>query len=226
LTSFSLRIESAWIASAWIALGLAAPALGQGTWYAERLSSGDSPVRVEHLWSKADRLRAETVFLGHPIVTIVKGDQYVMYDRLTLSGVSIGRSPVAVKQDAGRQRLFGDELDVLIEAGGEKVRSEEISGRSCDLYRLTDGQGRREVCVTQDEIRLPLFRRVWLRNSGKTAEARYLEWSSEIDVGDAYFEPDPRVTLEFVTYEDYIARASKERIGPVPPLHRELLHGR
>jgi len=210
----------------WIVLALATPSIAEGAWYAERLSSGDSPVRVEHLWSKSGRLRSETVFLGHPIVTIVKGDQYVIYDRLAGTGVSIQRSPVAIQQAAGRDRLFGNELDVLVEAGGEKVRVEELSGRACDLYRLTNQEGRREVCVTQDESQLPVFRRVWMRASGKTAEARYLEWSSELEVDDGFFVPDPRVHLEFVTYDDYLKRASKERIGPIPPLHRELLHGR
>lgn len=203
----------------------ARPAGASNVWYAERISTGDAPVRVEHFWSKGKRLRAETVFLGHPIVTLVAGERYVMYDRLTRRGVSIQRSARAVQEDARRERPFGNELETLLAGGGEKVRTEDLAGRTCDLYRLTDGEGRREVCVTQDEVRLPLFRRVWLRQSGRSAESRYLEWSRELEVEDAFFEPEPDVTLEHFTYDEYTRRAPNERIGPAPPLHAELLHG-
>lgn len=212
-----------------VALGLAAPALAeQGeplVWYAERISTGDAPVRIEHFWSKGPRLRSETVFLGHPIVTIVSGERYMVIDRLNRSGVSIQRSPRAIREDVKRGRPFGNELEALLTSGGEKVRTEEMAGRPCDLYRMTDGEGRREVCVTQDELRLPLFRRVWLRESGQSAESRYLEWSRDLEIEDAFFEPDPGVTLEHITYEDYVRRAPNERIGPAPPLHADLLHG-
>ena len=39
------------------------------------------------------------------------------------------------------------------------------------------------------------------------------------------FEPDPAVTLEHLSYDDYVRRASDEQIGPAPPFFRELLHG-
>ena len=194
-------------------------------WYTERISSGDAPVRVEHLWSRGDRMRAETVFLGHPIVTIINGDRYIMFDRLAGTGVSIERSSRAIQDDASRARPFGNEFAILLEAGGEKVRTEEMGGRVCDVYRLTSSRGRREVCVTPDEDRLPLFRRVWLRGSSQTGETRYLEWSRNIEIPDAFFQPGSQVKLEYVSYDDYVKRASKERIGPAPPMHRELLHG-
>jgi hypothetical protein len=212
-----------------VLLGLAAPTLGQAAeppvWYAERISTGDAPVRIQHFWSKGPRLRSETVFLGHPIVTIVSGERYIVIDRLTRSGVAIQRSPRAIQEDAKRGRPFGNELQGLLGAGGEKVRTEEMAGRACDLYRVTDGEGRREVCVTQDEERLPLFGRVWLRESGQSAESRYLEWSRDLEIHDAFFEPGPGVTLEHVGYDEYVRRAPTERIGPAPPLHADLLHG-
>ena len=42
---------------------------------------------------------------------------------------------------------------------------------------------------------------------------------------DSFFLPPPDVKLEMVTYESYLERAPKERVGPAPPMHRELLHG-
>jgi len=202
----------------------AGPAAGQ-TWYAERITTGDAPVRVEHFWSQGPMLRSETVFSGHPIVTIVAGDRYMILDRLLRTGVSIGRSPKALALDATRGRPFGNELLVMIEGGAEKVRTEEMGGRTCDLYRLTNGEGRREICVTQDEERLPLVTRVWLRASSRRAESRYLEWSREIQVSEAFFRPEPDMVIEQISYDEYVARATKEQLGPAPPFHRELLHG-
>lgn len=215
-----------------LAATLAAPAPparaqeGRGeSWYAERISTGDAPVRVEHFWSKGPWLRSETVFAGHPILTLVKGTRYVILDRLTGEGVSIERSPKAVAEDEDRDRPFGNELHVLLESGGEKVGSQEIPGGRCDLYRLTNESGRKEVCVSADERQLPLLLRVWLRGSGQSMESRYLEWSREIEIPDAFFEPPPGATLERVSYQEYVERAPTERIGPAPPFHAELLHG-
>jgi hypothetical protein len=197
----------------------------EAVWYAQRVSSGDTPVNVEHLWSKGRRFRSETVWLGHPITTIVHGERYVIVDRLTRTGVSIQRSAVAVRQDASRARPFGHEYEALARAGAEKIGTERVAGRPCDLYRLTNDEGRREVCVTPEEDHLPVFRRVWMRASGRSAETSYVEWLRDVDVPDWFFEPEPGVTLEHFTYEQYVERAPKERIGPAPPFFRELLHG-
>jgi hypothetical protein len=197
----------------------------EAIWYAQRVSSGDTPVNVEHLWSKGRRFRSETVWLGHPIATVVNGERYLIIDRLERTGVSIQRSPVAVRQDATRARPFGHEYEALAQAGAEKIGTERIGGRACDLYRLTNDEGRREVCVTPEEDHLPVFRRVWMRASGRSAETSYVEWLRDVDVPDSFFEADPGVTLEHFTYQQYVERAPKERIGPAPPFFRELLHG-
>jgi hypothetical protein len=198
----------------------------EGTaWYAERISTGDAPVRVEHFWSKGSGLRSETVFAGHPILTLVKGPRYVIVDRLTGQGISIERSPKALAEDGERERPFGNELHVLLESGGEKVGSQEVPGGRCDLYRLTNESGRKEVCVSPDDRRLPLVLRVWLRGSGQSMESRYLQWSREIEVPDAFFQPPANAALEHVTYEQYVERSPRERLGPAPPFHAELLHG-
>jgi hypothetical protein len=207
---------------------LAAPMAAQetpSTWYAERVISGDTPPIVEHLWSKGSKLRAETVIGGHPILTLVDGQRYITVDRLSKTGVSIQRSSDAIRQDAERSRPFGNEGSILQRAGGEKVSTEKVGGRPCDLYRLTNSEGRQEVCISQDQARLPLQLRVWRRKSGKEAVTRYLDWVSGIALPDAFFVPDSSVELEQLSYQDYLRRAGNEEIGPAPPLFRGLLHG-
>jgi hypothetical protein len=216
-----------WIRRASLVLApllLAAPALAEGSWYAQRITSGDAPLSVEFLWSKGPKLRTEQVVGGHPIVTLVIGERYVMYDRVTGEGVSIQRSPDAISQDATRGRPFANEYDGMQAAGAEKVGTERFSGRKCDLYRLTDGSGRREICVVTEE-NLPIVTRVYLRRTASEVVTRYAEWSREVNPPDSFFLPPPDVKLEAVSYQDYLRRAPKERIGPSPPTHRELLHG-
>jgi outer membrane lipoprotein-sorting protein len=207
---------------------LAAPAVAEetpNTWYAERIISGDTPPIVEHLWSKGPKLRAETVIRGHPIVTLVNGERYMTLDKILNTGVSIQRSPDAIREDTERSRPFGNEGSILQEAGGEKVSIEKVGGRPCELYRLTNNEGRQEVCVSRDQARLPLQFKVWRRKSGKEALTRYLDWTSGIEIPDDFFEPDSSVKLEHVSHEDYLRRAGQEQIGPAPPFFRGLLHG-
>lgn len=206
----------------------AAPVVAQerpSTWYSERIISGDIPLHVEHLWSKGSKLRAEMVIGGHPILTLVNAERYITIDRLLNTGVSIQRSSRAIREDGTRGRPFANEGIILEAAGGEKVSTQEIAGRQCDLYRLTNTEGRQEVCVSRDEARLPLQVRVWRRESGKEAVTRYLDWTSGLVLSDDFFEPDSTVTLEHLTYDDYLRRAAKEQIGPAPPFFRDLLHG-
>jgi hypothetical protein len=162
---------------------------------------------------------------GHPILTLVDGERYITVDRISNTGVSIQRSPLAIRQDAERGRPFGNEGSILAGAGGEKVSTEEVGGRRCDLYRLTNSEGRQEVCVSQDPARLPLQLKVWRRKSGKAAVTSYLDWTNGIALPDEFFEPDSAVKLENVSYDDYLHRAGKEEIGPAPPFFRGLLHG-
>jgi hypothetical protein len=227
----ALRVRSLSAGSACrtaLALLLAAPVVAQempDTWYAERIISGDTPPIVEHLWSKGPKLRAETVVGGQPIVTFVNGERYITIDRISKTGVSIQRSRDAIGEDAERGRPFGNEGSILQAAGGEKVSTEKVGGRSCELYRLTNAEGRQEACISLDQIRLPLQVKVWRRKSGKEALTRYLDWVAGLPLNDDFFEPDASVKLEQVSYEDYVRRAGKEQIGPAPPFFRGLLHG-
>jgi hypothetical protein len=211
-----------------VLLLLTAPAMAQHkaeTWYAERIISGDTPPIVEHLWSKGSKFRAETVIGGMPVVTLVNGDRYITIDRASRVGVSIQRNPEAVRQDAERSRPFGNEGSILAGAGGEKVSTERVAGRPCELYRLTNSEGRQEACISRDAERLPLQVKVWRRKSGKEALTRYLDWISGLPLSDQFFEPDASVQLEQVSYDDYVRRAGEEQIGPAPPFFRGLLHG-
>lgn len=202
-------------------LSLVAAAASAETWHAERLTSGSGPPRVERLWSKGAWFRAEIVYGGHPLLTYVKGDRYVMVDAATGKGVSIQRSPKSIAADASRGRPFGNEQQLLEKLGGEKVKADAPEA-ACDLYRLTDQSGRREICVSTGAEKLPLYTKAWDRESGNESETRYLGWEKALDLSDDFFSPDPRIQLESVTYEAYAAKPS----GPAPAMYPELLHGR
>lgn len=207
-------------------LGMTAGAAsGQEVWYAEKYAAGDVPISVEQLWSRGPLFRSETVIAGHPIVTLIRGDRYIIIDRLARDGVSIERSPQALKESAEGGRPFGKEFKALMAAGGEFVREEDFSGSKCDLYRLTSQEGRREVCVTQDDEKLPVLTRVWIRRTQRRAEGRFVNWSRQVQVSESFFEPDPRIPLRQISYQEYIDRVSKDLKLPAPPLYRDLLHG-
>jgi hypothetical protein len=203
------------------------------TWHAERVTSGAGGVpRVERLWSKDAALRAEVVFGGHSIVTYVKGDRYVVVDTLTGKGTSIQRSAKAIAEDAKRARPFGNEQTALVALGAEKVKSEGAGEGACDLFRITDQGGRREVCVSTGKEQLPIVLRVWDRKSGAESETRYLSWSKDLEqqgttIADSFFAPDPRIALESLTHEAFLAKAqSGEPVAVGPILYPELLVGR
>jgi hypothetical protein len=195
------------------------------TWYVQKVTSGDSPLRVENFWSKGSRLRAHSVVAGRPILTLVNGEFYTVIDELAATGVAIRRNPAAIAADAKRGRPFGREGDHLVDEGAEKVGRETIMGRDCDVYRLTTGGGRREACLLQDPSRVPVRAEEFDRARGATVQIRFLDWSRGFPVADAFFEPDPRIAIERVEYADYLARAPKGPVGPAPVLYRDLLHG-
>jgi hypothetical protein len=187
---------------------------------------GETPLRVEHFWSKGRRLRVHTVLAGHPVVTIVNGDRYYVLDELTGTGVAIRRNPAARRADAGGARPFGNDAERILREGGEKVRSERLAGTSCDVYRITDAKGRREVWVTQEEPRLPVRVEIFERISGRSGRHDYLDWSRDVPMPDAFFEPDPRFTIESLEYEEYLTKATEGPVGPAPVFYSDLLHGR
>ena len=194
------------------------------TWYTERLMSSGSVPTIEHLWSKGPWLRAEIVVGGQPIVQLVKGDRYVIVNRLQRIGVAIRRSPSAIANDASGKRPFADDRDRIVAAGGERVGAEEIAGASCEVYRITDADGRRETCVTTAGV--PIRTQMWHRASGSSSTATYLTWTSNVPLSDDFFEPEPGTVLEEYGYDQYLEAVRKGPVGPAPPLHGHLLHGR
>jgi hypothetical protein len=202
-----------------------APA-GPETWYTERLITGAGAPGVEHLWSKGAWLRSEVVVGGQPILQIVRGERYVIVNRLLRSGVSIRRNPIAIQKDASRRRSIGDDGDIILAAGGEPAGSSQIAGQACTVVRLTDGEGRRETCVSTNEAKVPLRTTFWHRASNRTSEINYLTWASQVPLPDEFFAPGPDVQLQELSYEQYLEASQKGPVGPAPPTFAHLLHGR
>jgi outer membrane lipoprotein-sorting protein len=203
----------------------AAPPTEVDSWHAERFARSERGMEMTYLWSKGRKLRVEMVVSGIPVVTIVNGPRYYAIDSLHGVGVAIERSARAVARDARGGRPFGTEVERILADGGEKVGTEELAGQTLDLYRVTDGTGRRQAWATQKEPKLPIRVEIFDRPSGQTTRADYLEWTRRLDVPDSFFEPDPRIRLESVTYDDYVKRSATEAVGPVPVLFGDLLHG-
>ena len=227
-----LRCALAWIACAGLAVAAAAEPEKTGpapdTWYAQAVALGDGVgVNITHFWSKGSWLRSETVVAGHRLVTIVRGSTYYAYDSLTGEGLAIARQPEAVARQEGKARPFGNQYETLIQQGAEKVREEQLLGRSTGVYRVTDELGKRELWVTEDAQRIPLRIRIFERNSGRQRTTDFVDWQSDFHIPDGFFEPDPRARLEALDYREYLRRSAEEgTVGPVPVLYTPLLFTR
>lgn len=205
----------------------AAAAKAPATWHAETLSSGPQGVHVTQYWSKgSDRLRAETVIAGHRLVTLVNGPLYYAVDFTAGQAVAIKRSKRALAEDRTRSRLLGLEGFVIKARGGEKVATENLAGRKCDVWRLTDDRGRRAVWVQQEPAKemLPLRVEIYNRQAGAEIRTDYIQWATGLELPDRLFLPDPGFTLTTLEYEEYVKRSS-EGEALVPVLHANLLHG-
>lgn len=196
------------------------------TWYTERIITGAATPGVEHLWSKGPWLRSELVVAGQPIVQIVKGDRYVIVNRLLAKGIAIQRNPEAIRRDASRRRPIGDDREIILAAGGEETGDAQVGGQACTVYRLTDDDGRRETCVSTSEAHVPLRTVFWHRASNRSTEIRYLTWASEVPLTDRFFELGPEVAIESYGYEQYLEALQTGPVGPAPPTFSHLLHGR
>jgi hypothetical protein len=205
----------------------ARPPAGPPTWFSQAISHSDAGLNVSYFWSKGSRLRAETVIAGRRVTTLVTGDTYYAYDAVSQNGVAIGRNPKAIAADARGERPFGREFEKLVSQGAERVREEEIMGRECEVYRLTDQLGRRELWVTKDELRLPVRVVVYRRDTQKTTATDFINWLTGLSIADSFFQPESSVAFERIDFETYVKRSSTgEPIGPVPVLYTDLLVGR
>jgi undecaprenyl pyrophosphate synthase len=90
---------------------------------------------------------------------------------------------------------------------------------------VTDDQGRRELWVTQDELRMPLRVEIFDRASGTQRILDYLNWQSDLAIDDSFFQPDTRASLEEMDYSEYLRRSSEQgTVGPVPVFYTNLLY--
>jgi hypothetical protein len=220
-----MRTRIAALALAWLLVAPLAGGAPEDGWWTQRLTFGEGPALVENLWCKGRRMRAESVFDGNPILTLIDEHRYVIIDRLRGTGISIGRSPTAIQQDAKRRRPFAEEAERLMAQGAEKVGTEVRAGQDVDHYRITTSGGdRSEVWLTQDELRLPMEELFRDRQTGAKSQRVYLRWV-QAGFPDAFFEPEPGVKLEELSYQEYLKRTQQGPVGPAPPFYAELLHG-
>jgi hypothetical protein len=191
------------------------------------IAHADTGINVTYFWSKGARLRAETVIAGRRVTTIVSGDTYYAFDAVGQTGIAVGRGPKAIAADARGQRPFGREFENLVSQGAELIREENVMGRPCEVFRLTDQLGRREIWVTKDKLRLPVRISVFRRDTGVTVTTEYINWLTGLSIADGFFLPDSNVALERIDFDTFMRRSSTgEPIGPVPVLYTDLLVGR
>ncbi len=197
------------------------------TWYTQALAHSETAgLNVTYFWSKGPNLRAETVVSGHPVVTIVAGNTYYAYDALLREGVAIERAPEAIAQDGPERRPFGRELEILRQQGAEKVRQDRLLGADCDVWRVTDNHGKRELWVTRTTPSLPVRLEIYSRRTASTRTTDYLNWLSGLPIPDAFFAPAQDVKLARFSFEDYLeVTVNQGPVGPVPVLYADLLHG-
>jgi hypothetical protein len=197
------------------------------SWYALRITRGDTGLIVTNLWSAGRNLRAEAVLSGVPIQQLVSGEWYYVIDAVQQQGIAVRRSAAALRKDleAPTARPFGNEAADLRARGAEPVRDEEVAGRKATVYRLTDSMGRHEVWLAEGESALPIRIDSTDRESGVHVVTDYVDWISSIALSPAFFEPDPRIQLERLEYDDYVQRAQQGPVGPAPVLFGDLLHG-
>ena len=196
------------------------------SWYTQSYTRSDTGLTISYLWSLNSKFRAETVVRGHNLVTIVNGDTYYSYDALTMAGIAVRRAPAALAAESPDRRPFGNEAQVLIDQGAEKIREQSVAGRPRDVYQITDEDGRRIVWVTQDDRRLPTRIEIFSRKSGATRYKEYVDWITGLPISDAFFEPEPGIQLQRFELDEYIQYTlAKDSAATFPILYQELLHG-
>lgn len=195
------------------------------TWHATVFFSSGENYRIIHYWSSGSMMRAETLIGGHPITTIIRGDRYIAFDRLTGKALDVERSPAAVAQDRGRVRPFAIELDELRRAGGEKIEETTMSGVPVEVWRLTDDTGRRTVWVSKKEPFVPIRAETFVRGSSQTLIFDYSNWGFDLEIPASFFTLPSDVAVERFGYAAFEKKAATESRGPAPILYPDLLHG-
>jgi hypothetical protein len=195
------------------------------TWHASTFVSGSMGLRVIDYWSKGSWMRANTLIGGHPITTIVRGDRYVAFDPLRGEGISIRRSSRALADDATRKRPFGNDLEELVDEGGERVENVRLSGVDAAMWRVTSKAQRRTVWVRRNKPVLPLRVETFDRASSQTISLDYANWLQGLEISDAFFDPPAGLTIVELEYDAYLVASAEGPVGAVPVLYPDLLHG-
>jgi len=195
------------------------------TWHATVFFSSGYSYRIIHYWSSGSMMRAETLIAGPPITTIIRGDRYISFDRLTGKALDVERSPAAVAQDQGRVRPFAIELDELRRAGGEKIEDTRMSGVPVEVWRLTDDNGRRTVWVSKKEPFVPIRAETFVRGSSQTLTFDYSNWGFDLEIPASLFALPSDVEVVRFGYAEFEKQSAKEPVGVAPILYPDLLHG-
>ena len=195
------------------------------TWYARMLARNESQLTVTYFWSRGAKMRAETVVAGQLIVTIVNGDTYYTYSPSGGGGLAVERAPEAIAADATSGRPFGQEVELLLDQGAEKVGEETFRGRMCDVYRVTDNDGKRQIWATQGEPRVTSRIEIFRRAAGTTQYLDYDQWLRGVPIAEGFFEPHAGLDLKRYSLSEYLVEATRDgTLGAIQFLH--LLTGR
>ncbi len=197
---------------------------GIRSYFASSVGKTDSGMVITWYWSMGALFRSDTNIAGHPITTIVNGDNYYIIDELAALGVVIKRDPEVVAEDSERMRPFAVEYQEIMARGGEKIREEDLGGNKVDVVRITTDKLRRTVWVTQDVERLPLRIEAVSKRTGETGRLDYMTWQPNLPMAASFFEPPPGIELRrFDSYQQYVLELQKGPIPPAPPLFNNLL---
>jgi len=196
------------------------------SWFAQTVARGPAGLNVNYFWSLGAKFRAETVVAGHKVVTIVSGDTYYAYDAVLMKGIAVRRKAEAIAADSSRIRPFGNEIEVLLSQGAEKIREEILFNTPSEVYQISDDAGRRVAWVTQDSRRLPMRVEIYSRRTASTSYKEYYDWRTGIPIAEEFFEPESTVKLKRFEFEEYIENTNNSEVmGYVPILYEDLLIG-
>jgi hypothetical protein len=196
------------------------------SWYAQTVARGPAGLNVNYFWSLGPKFRAETVVSGHKVVTIVSGDTYYVYNATMMTGTAVRRTAAAIAADSSRVRPFGNEVEVLLSQGAEKIREETLFNIPSEVYQISNEAGRRVIWVTQDSRRLPIRIEIYNRKTGTTSYKEYFDWQIGIPLAEEFFEPEPAAKLKHFEFDEYLEKvASGDVAGFLPILYEDLWIG-
>lgn len=194
------------------------------SFFATTLGRSNFDIVLVHYWSNGAKFRAETIVLGHPIITVVSDGWYYTWDGLTGEGYAIRRDAPAIASDGRRPRPFGLELQQMLDQDGTKIRSESLNGIDVDVYRVSDDAGQRTLWVDAEQFDLPVRLESFDRATGRTGTLDWISWIPGIAIPDSFFAPDAELSLtRFESHAAYLEARGQTPLPPAPPLFHYLL---